>query len=147
MKEAVPNLNMEVPMKKTIMITATLFVALIGILFINLFQKTEKQSFQIITAAQAQEMIVQNPNVIILDVRTEGEYLEGHIENATLLPYDKIPQQAKLTLSNTSSTVLVYCRSGRRSAIAAQSLVDLGYSNVYDFGGIIDWPYSVITGE
>ncbi|MDD3415053.1 MAG: rhodanese-like domain-containing protein [Lachnospiraceae bacterium] len=134
-------------MKKTIIITATIFLALISILFFNLYQKTEKQSFQTITAAKAKEMIDQNPNVIILDVRTNEEYLEGHIENATLLPYDTIPQQAEITLPDTSSTILVYCRSGRRSAIAAQSLVDLGYSNVYDFGGIIDWPYSVVTGE
>lgn len=134
-------------MKKTIMITATLFLALISILLITLSQKTENQSFQTINASQAKEMIDQNPNVIILDVRTNEEYLEGHIENATLLPYDTIAQQAKVTLPDTSSTILVYCRSGRRSSIAAQSLVDLGYSNIYDFGGIIDWPYSVITGE
>ena len=134
-------------MKKTIMITATLFLALISILLITLSQKTENQSFQTINASQAKEMIDQNPNVIILDVRTNEEYLEGHIENATLLPYDTIAQQAKVTLPDTSSTILVYCRSGRRSSIAAQSLVDLGYSNIYDFGGIIDWPYSIITGE
>jgi rhodanese-related sulfurtransferase len=84
---------------------------------------------------------------IILDVRTPEEYEEGHIEGAILIPDNEITAKAEELLSDKNATILVYCRSGRRSALAAQALSELGYNKIYDFGGIIDWPYDVVVGE
>lgn len=98
-----------------------------------------------ITAKEAKEMIDKNSNITILDVRTEEEFKTGHIDGAILIPDTDISDKAKETLTDKSATILVYCRSGRRSALAAADLVKLGYSNVYDFGGIIDWNYDIVT--
>lgn len=95
-----------------------------------------------ISAAEAQEMMGED--VIILDVRTQSEFNEGHIPNAILLPYNDITDKAKTILPDMSKTVLVYCRSGRRSELAAKDLIELGYTSVYDFGGIIDWRGDVV---
>ncbi len=98
-----------------------------------------------ITSEDAKDMIDQNNDLIILDVRTEEEYNTGHIENAILIPDNEITDKAEDTLSDKSATILVYCRSGRRSALAAKELIELGYTNIYDFGGIIDWSYDIVT--
>lgn len=97
-----------------------------------------------ITAKEAKEMIDQGENDIILDVRTIEEYNEGHIEGAVLLPNNQVRDKAEAILSNKEEVILVYCRSGRRSEGAAKELIDMGYTNVYDFGGIVNWPYEVI---
>ena len=94
-----------------------------------------------ITAEEAKEMMDQDSSVIVLDVRTEEEYNTGHIEGAILIPNTEIIEKAENILTDKSATILVYCRSGRRSALAAEDLAGLGYTNVYDFGGIIDWEY------
>lgn len=98
-----------------------------------------------ITAEQAKEMIDSSTELVILDVRTQEEYEEGHIEGAILIPDTEIATKAEELLTDKNATLLVYCRSGRRSALASQSLNDLGYTSVYDFGGILDWPYEVVT--
>lgn len=98
-----------------------------------------------ITAKDAKEMMDQDNNITILDVRSAEEYNTGHIEGAILIPDTEILEKAEETLTDKSATILVYCRSGRRSALAAADLVELGYSNVYDFGGIIDWKYDIVT--
>ncbi|OXS26794.1 MAG: hypothetical protein BI182_03545 [Acetobacterium sp. MES1] len=97
-----------------------------------------------ITAEEAKVMIDEGKNLVILDVRTQEEYNEGHIENAVLIPDTEISAKAPTVLADSNQTILVYCRTGRRSAEAAKKLVDLGYSNIYDFGGIVDWPYEVV---
>lgn len=102
-------------------------------------------SYSKITAKEAKEMLDQDSTITILDVRTEEEYNAGHIEGAILIPDTEILEKAKETLTDKSATILVYCRSGRRSALAAADLVELGYSNIYDFGGIIDWNYDIVT--
>ncbi len=79
--------------------------------------------------------------VIVLDVRTQEEYDGGHIENAVLLPNTDIKDKAAEVLPDKNAVILVYCRSGNRSRSASQDLIDMGYTQVYDFGGIIDWPY------
>ncbi len=96
-----------------------------------------------ITAAEAAEMI-EDGDVIIVDVRTKEEYDEGHIPNAILLTDSDIPEKAEDVLEDKDSTLLVYCRSGNRSATASKALVELGYTNVYDFGGINDWQGEVV---
>lgn len=96
-----------------------------------------------ITAQQAKEIMDTQEGYIILDTRTQEEYDEGHIPGAILIPYDEITEKAEGILTDKDQLILVYCRSGRRSKIAAQSLVELGYTNIKEFGGIIDWPYGV----
>ena len=81
---------------------------------------------------------------IIVDARTKEEFAEGHIENAILIPEYEITEKANDLLPDKSQLILVYCRSGRRSKIAAQALADLGYTNVKEFGGIITWEYGTI---
>jgi rhodanese-related sulfurtransferase len=77
----------------------------------------------------------------ILDTRTQSEYDEKHIPGAILIPHDEILEKAETVLTDKNQLILVYCRSGRRSKLAADDLVALGYTNVMEFGGIIDWPY------
>ena len=96
-----------------------------------------------ISAAKAKEMM-DTQEVIIVDVRTQAEYDEGYIPNAILIPNESIEGEP-MELVDKDATILVYCRSGNRSAQAAKKLVDLGYTNVYDFGGIIDWPYEIVN--
>lgn len=96
-----------------------------------------------ITAAEAKEIMDSETGYIILDVRTEEEYAEGHVPGAILIPDYEIEARAEEELSDKDQMLLVYCRSGRRSKIAAEVLVGLGYTNIYEFGGIINWPYEV----
>ena len=94
-----------------------------------------------ITPSQAIHMMTYQ-DVIILDVRTLDEFNTEHIPGAVLLPVDEIADTAAGMIPDKEQIILVYCRSGVRSAVAAHILVNLGYLNVYDFGGIINW-----TGE
>lgn len=90
----------------------------------------------------AKEMMDSGDPLVIVDVRTEAEYDQGHIPGAILLPNETISTLVRpAILDDPEATILVYCRSGNRSAQAARKLVSLGYTNVYDFGGIINWPY------
>jgi len=101
--------------------------------------------YHTITAKEAKEMMDQNTDIIILDVRTEEEFNTGYIEGALLIPDNEITEKAEDTLTDKSATILVYCRSGRRSALAAKELSELGYTNIYDFGGINDWDYDIVA--
>lgn len=91
--------------------------------------------------------MMEESSVIILDVRTSEEYNEGHIPGAVLIPDYEILETAEKILKDKNQTILVYCRSGNRSRKAANNLLYLGYQNVYDFGGIIDWPYEIVKGK
>jgi len=101
-------------------------------------------SYMNITAEEAKEIMDTEGEYIILDVRTEEEYAEGHIPNAILIPDYEIETKAEEILKDKNQLILVYCRSGRRSKLAAESLIKLGYTNIKEFGGIIDWPYEVV---
>lgn len=94
-----------------------------------------------IDAEEAKRMMTKE--VVILDVRTKTEYIEGHIKDAINIPLDSIREENK-KLPNKDAIILVYCRSGNRSKTAAEKLVSYGYTNVYDFGGILDWPYEIV---
>ena len=96
-----------------------------------------------ITAEEAKQIMDTKEGYIILDVRTQEEYDEGHIPGATQISHEEIAEKAEEVLTDKDQLILVYCRSGRRSKIAAEALVDLGYTNIKEFGGIIDWPYEV----
>lgn len=96
-----------------------------------------------ITAEQAYEMM-NTQEVVIVDVRTQSEYDEVHIQNAVLIPSETIGSEPPANLPDKNAIILVYCRSGRRSEEAARKLVNLGYVRVYDFGGINDWTYGTV---
>ena len=101
--------------------------------------------YEQITAEDAKKLMDTESDYIIVDARTEEEYAEGHIPGAILIPEYEIADRAQAELPDKDQLILVYCRSGRRSKIASQALADLGYTNVKEFGGIIDWPYDVVT--
>ena len=101
-------------------------------------------TYEQITAEQAKTIMDAEKDYVIIDARTEEEFAEGHIENAILIPEYEIAERAEKELPDKEQVILVYCRSGRRSKIASEELVKLGYTNVKEFGGIIDWPYEVI---
>lgn len=107
-------------------------------------KQMETNSYTQITAAEAKAMMDEQRDCVILDVRTQAEYDEGHIEEAVLIPDTEINDRAESELPDKETVILLYCRSGRRSKLAAQALADMGYTNVYEFGGIIDWPYEVV---
>lgn len=106
-------------------------------------EKGEKAMYEQISAQQAKTIMNSGEEYILLDVREQDEFDEGHIQGATLIPYTEINSKAETVLPDKDKQILVYCRSGRRSKIAAESLAKLGYTNVKEFGGIIDWPYEV----
>ena len=102
-----------------------------------------KNSYRQITQEEAKQMM-DTQEVIILDVREQSEYDCGHIPDAVLLPVGTITKDsASAVIDGPDTMILVYCRSGNRSKTASQALVDLGYINVYEFGGINTWPYEV----
>lgn len=96
-----------------------------------------------ITAEEAKAIMDTEEGYVILDVREQDEYDAGHISGAILIPYTQIEAKANEMLTDKDQLILVYCRSGRRSKLAAEALVELGYTNIKEFGGILDWPYEV----
>lgn len=90
-------------------------------------------------------MMRADDSLVVVDVRTQEEYAEGHIPGAICVPNESIVDAQPEELPDLEQTILVYCRSGRRSKEAAQKLADMGYTNVYEFGGIIDWTGEVVT--
>ena len=106
-------------------------------------ETTQENHYQQISQEQAKEMM-DTQEVIILDVREQDEYERGHIPNAQLLPVNLITETpAGDIIPEKDSVVLVYCRSGNRSKTASQTLADIGYTNIYEFGGINTWSYEV----
>lgn len=109
-------------------------------------QTTEKKQeavYRNITAEDARKIMDSEEGYVILDVRTQAEYDEGHIPGAVLIPNTEIEDRAEEELPDKDQLILVYCRSGNRSKKAAQALAALGYTNIREFGGILDWPYEV----
>ncbi|MBP1577848.1 MAG: rhodanese-like domain-containing protein [Oscillospiraceae bacterium] len=107
-------------------------------------ESVSNMSYQQITAEQAKTMMNEQPDAVILDVREQQEYDSGHIPNAVLLPVGSITEQtAAEVIPDKESVVLVYCRSGNRSKTASAALAELGYSKIYEFGGIKSWPYEI----
>ena len=101
-------------------------------------------TYEQITPQQAKTIMDTKQDYIIIDARTQEEFDEGHIEGAIMIPEYEIKNKAEKELPDKDALILVYCRSGRRSKIASEELVKLGYTNVKEFGGIIDWPYEIV---
>ena len=105
-------------------------------------EKGEEIMYEQISMDEAKKIMESEEDYIILDVREQEEFDAGHIPGAILIPYTEIEAKAEKVLTDKGELILVYCRSGRRSKIASENLAKLGYTNVKEFGGIIDW-----TGE
>ena len=101
-------------------------------------------TYEQISGAEAKALMDSESGYIIIDARTQEEYDQGHIPGAILIPEYEIADRAENELPDKDQLILVYCRSGRRSKIAAEELVKLGYTNVKEFGGIIDWEYEIV---
>ena len=101
-------------------------------------------SYDKISGAEAKALMDSESGYVIIDARTQSEYDEGHIPGAILIPEYEIADRAESELPDKEQLILVYCRSGRRSKIAAEELAKLGYTNVKEFGGIIDWEYEIV---
>lgn len=121
--------------------------------FAGCTQKTDKEqteatqvnigTYYQIPQNEAKRIMDEESDYIIVDAREQSEYDEGHIKGAIVIPYTSIENEAAEKLPDKDQLILVYCRSGRRSKIAAQSLANMGYTNVKEFGGIIDWQYEI----
>lgn len=134
-------------MKKLLLISVALLIILFAACGNNNAKKDaergEDAMYEQISPEDAKRIMDSGEEYILLDVREQNEYDEGHIKGAVLIPYTEIEDRAESELLNKNEQILVYCRSGRRSKIAAESLVRLGYTNVKEFGGIIDWRYEI----
>jgi rhodanese-related sulfurtransferase len=118
---------------------------------INAGIKATSRTVTNISAAKAKEMIgdgelLDGEAFILLDVRTEEEFNEIHINDAILIPDYEIRERALVELPDKDMPIIVYCRRGFRSAFAANDLLEMGYTNVYNLGGILDWPYETVSG-
>ncbi|MGM9644072.1 MAG: rhodanese-like domain-containing protein [Eubacteriales bacterium] len=107
----------------------------------------QTNSFRQISMDEAVAMMEQENGYIILDVRTPAEFAEKHIPNAINVPNENIGTDEISQLPDKDQLIMVYCRSGRRSKEAAEKLVKLGYTNIVEFGGIIDWKGETVSGE
>lgn len=107
----------------------------------------QTNSYRQITMDEAGTMMERESGYIILDVRTPAEFAEKHIPNAINVPNENIGTDEISQLPNKDQLIMVYCRSGRRSKEAAEKLVKLGYTNIVEFGGILDWNGETVSGE
>lgn len=123
------------------MIKRILTMALTLMLGLCIFVGCSGDGYETLTAKEAKTMMDTKTNYVIIDVRRDDEFASGHIKNAINLPNETIADVAEEKLPNKDQLILVYCRSGKRSKESCEKLVDLGYTNVKNFGGIIDWPY------
>ena len=132
-------------MKKVIIILIILALIIGGVIMLN--KNTEKETtnqIQYVSMDEITTIMQENTNYIILDVRTIEEYNQGHIPNAICIPNETIDETVTTKLPNKDQLILIYCRSGNRSKQAALKLQQLGYTNLVEFGGIIDWEYEIV---
>ena len=118
-----------------------LIFLLLAVMLLTACGQNKEAAYVNITAEEAKKIMDSEEGYIILDTRTQEEYDEGHIPGAIVISHDEIAERAEQLLPDKDQLLLVYCRSGRRSKLAAEALVKLGYTNIKEFGGIIDWPY------
>lgn len=99
---------------------------------------------QRISIEEAKRNLDENQSIVLLDVRTKMEYDEGHIEGAINIPVNELEYEIEDLVPNKKQTIYLYCRSGVRTIVAGDTLLNLGYTSVYDMGGIIYWPYEIV---
>jgi rhodanese-related sulfurtransferase len=127
--------------KHLLIIASIIFLGTALVAFTPTLNKKDSAVMKI-SAQEAKNIMDTTQGYIILDVRTVSEYESGHVPGAILIPDYELKAKAASMLKDKEQVILVYCRSGSRSSRAAKNLVDLGYTNIYDFGGIISWPYA-----
>ena len=115
------------------------------LLGLSLFGCSSKANYHQIDGQSALDMMNNETDYIIIDVRTESEYQQGHIKNAINIPKESIDESVSEILTDKDQLLLVYCRSGNRSKQASEKLAKLGYSNIYEFGGITDFPGEIVN--
>ncbi|MFA9397987.1 MAG: rhodanese-like domain-containing protein [Clostridiaceae bacterium] len=130
-------------MKKSMNVFILLIIFILPIILSSCTKEVSAIAYKDITAKQAKEELDNDSSIVLLDVRTQQEYDEGHIKESILIPLDQLKSRAEGDLKDKNAKIFVYCRSGNRSKQAAIILNDLGYTNVFDLGGIIDWPYEI----
>lgn len=102
-------------------------------------------TYQKISAQTAQTLLQERPDAILIDVRTEAEYLDGHIAGALLLPNEQISSEhMPAELPDLNAPLILYCRSGNRSNQAAKKLLKLGYQEIYDLGAVSNWKQPLV---
>jgi len=121
-------------------------VVLLGAVFVGRQGTGEGPDYGRLTAKQAHEKLQEDEEILLVDVRTPEEYQQQRIPDAILLPLADIKEKAEETLPDKDAVVFLYCRSGNRSDNAAALLTKMGYSEIYDIGGIIDWPFETESG-
>ncbi len=134
--------------KNSMIILIIFFIALVGCSNANNLNNKDEEVSKVtkITAEEAKNRLDNEKNIILVDVRTPEEYKTEHIKDAILLPLDIINEKAGEVIPDIDAIYFVYCRSGNRSATASAILVEMGYKNIFDLGGIIDWPYEKTSG-
>ena len=115
------------------------------LLGLSLFGCSSKANYHQIDGQSALDMMNNETDYIIIDVRTESEYQQGHIKNAINIPNESIDESVSEILTDKDQLLLVYCRSGNRSKQASEKLAKLGYSNIYEFGGISDFSGEIVN--
>lgn len=118
-------------------------ILMLLILMLTLSGCGAANSYQHLTPEEAAEIIAKDKTILLLDVRTPEEYEKKHIPNAVLLPIDEIKKGNLSPLTDKNQKILIYCWTGRRAENAAAILVDSGYTNVFEFGGLVDWTGAV----
>lgn len=130
-------------------------IVLAGVLVVSACARTgrensaaaeENSAYHKITAAEAKTMMDEG-DVTVVDVRRADEYAQGHIPGALLIPNESIGEEQPEALSDKEAVILIHCRTGVRSKQASDKLVKMGYTNIYDFGGIVDWTYETESSE
>ena len=128
-------------------------IQILGLIIISMFvliactRKEEiNMTYQMITMEEAKTLFETEGDYVILDVRRMDEFESGHIPNAVNVPNEVIGDEKIEELPDKDQRIYVYCRSGNRSKQAAEKLVQLGYTNIIEFGGILDWTGKVETG-
>jgi len=128
--------------------TITISLLIAGVLIIYTFLKNSGPASKLrIDPADAKKRLDSEKGIILLDVRTQEEYLENHIPKSTLIPLGVFATEASKKLKDKDATIFVYCRSGSRSRAAVKMLLKQEYTNVFDLGGIVRWPYKTVSGK
>ena len=128
--------------------TITIVVLLVGVLIIWTYMKNSGSVNKLrLAPSEAKKRLDMEKEIILLDVRTQEEYVENHIPRSTLIPLNVLAKEASNKLPDKQATIFVYCRIGNRSRAAVKILLKQGYTNVFDLGGIMRWPYKTVSGR
>lgn len=122
-------------------------IILIGAALLWILKKNSRSGGLKISLSDAKKRLETEKNIVLLDVRSRDEYIQKHIPNSMLIPVDVLAQDAQKKLPDKNAEIFVYCASGSRSSMAVKTLIKLGYTRVYNLGGIFRWPYETVSGN